>query len=95
VVTAHFDADSGERWVTVARAGPVILVGDELMGIMAAGPFPAEEWPWSRFDVTNRGCDPGDEWKGCRLVINARDRTVIYVIGGRHDQYTHLACWPD
>jgi hypothetical protein len=92
----------GRYTITVDRADPRILISDGILTALTERP--SGNWPaWQRNatltcrgDITYCGdCASRKDWTGAVLRINGTNRTVIYRITGRHDDWTWIGEWPD
>jgi hypothetical protein len=107
VMTSHYD-EAGKPAFTIDHADPVILVSAQLLDQVCEGcdppglkrrthvrlsdPLPFGLAEFSDGTISGRRTDA---YLGATLRIEGTDRTVVYLITGRHDEHTYIGRWPD
>ena len=93
IMTQHFDPESGGYTITIDHADPRILVSSQFLAMLTT-PDSEDVPAWQRNATLEPGNGPG-LYGGCVLRVYAANRTLVYRITGRHDEYRWIAEWPD
>jgi len=91
IMTQHQDPATGAWSVTIDHADPVILIATEVLRQVFEGATPHWYAQVKLADII-----PVDDiYLGATLRINGTNRTAVYRITRRHDEYTYIGEWPD
>ena len=89
LITQHRDPVTGEYSATIDHADPVVLISDYVLRDV----FENHNPHWFA-QVRLADIIPYDDfYLGATLRIEGTNRTVVYRITGRHDEYTYIGEW--
>lgn len=90
IATWHHDPDTGQKWLTIDRADPVILISRHVLRDVLDGD------PHWHAQVRLPDVIPVDDiYLGAVLRIAGSNQTAVYRIARRHDEHTYVGEWPD
>ena len=93
-LTSHRDPATGEYALTIDHADPRILISASLL----REAFEAHDPACAECHVHVRLADVipyEDIYLGATIRMEGTNRTVLYRITGRHDEYAYIGEWPD